>query len=493
MSGYVYSDTLAAQELARAQDVADEFRALEQWLANFPGFRLDGLLGFNGPLAVGRAVLPQHAVPLGQLNEILQAFFNALGNVTSGVFRGYSEFVTHLDDTEAGAVLDATDSNVYVLNMSQDFEISLYVPATGYSHSITLYVTAADVFTLTIQGTVYWQNGEAPQTSGRDVIIFHTVDDGASWFASIINYDAIEDPPTPVSTAYPTIIIADGPSVYFKAHEVDELLAFDSSGNSNSGQYMIAVQEIITPALGTALDNLEVNYYNAGHGSSFTNSSGGTFTRTPIVAGGGKSLAAYQIGNGAATPTGVSASLIIGGFPYISRAGSVSLSSGSVAFECWIKFTQQSGSPETKGVFSALDAAGDVAMGMRVKGPSGPQFYVYDGGDRLSSGVAEPLEFGATYHLVGLFNNSTKKVSLYVNGELASEQTFSGASIASTIQNIVIGLERDNNGDLVPDGGVIQSAHVAMAQVSQIAIYNKVLTPEEITEHYDAGLGDAPA
>jgi hypothetical protein len=493
MSGYEYSNNLEPNELARAEDVADEFRAIENWLANFPGFRIDGLLGFDGPLAAGQAVLPQHAVTLGQVNEMLRAFFSSLGNVTSGVLRGYSEHVVYLDDTEPSAVLDATDSNVYVLNMSRNFEVSLYVPATGNSHSITLYLTGADVFTLTIQGTVYWQNGEAPQTSGRDVIILHTVDDGASWFASIINYDAIGEPPTPVSTAYPTVITGDSPAVYFKAQEIDELLAFDSSGNSNNGLYMLAVQRVIDPLLGPNVNNLEVLYINAGHSSAVTNSAGATFIRTPIVAGGGKSLAVYMLGTGAATMAGLSPSGVISGFPYLYRQGSVSLASGSVTFECWIKFTQQSGGTDAKGVFSALDASGNLAMGMRVKGPSGPQFYIYYLGARLSSGVAEPLEFGSTYHLVGVFNNSTKKVSLYVNGELSQEQTHSGATIPAAISEIVIGVERDINGDIVPNGGAITSAMITMGQVSQAAIYNKVLTGEEITAHYEAGLGDAPA
>lgn len=503
---YTYGNSLDPGTLARAEDVEAELQGIEAAFANLTGAggtRPDGLTGVDFPFAVGRAILPQHAIQFGHVLELLAL----VGGNSSGPLRGYSEYVSVIDPTAGAEVLDLTDSNVFTLAMSQDITLSLFVPAASYSHSVTIYVTGGDLYTLTLGGNIKWPDNTVPTLSGDDIIILHTVDDGANWFAGLVNFIAVGGSGQGQAAANYQDTVTDAgqsagaPILYWQMGEVSESLTSDFSGNSRNGRYMANIDDsgrTIGPSAAYQ------GQFNVGHPSFFENVNSQRIVRTSIVEGTVRGLAAQRIAcksDSPYNPASAESRQAYCSF-YCDYQDSIALTSGSLTVEMWFMPYQASiASSVGQGGCGALDSSGDTVFGIRVKGPSGPQFYIYDSAARYSSGEGTPLNGSvlAPNHLVGIFNTSTDTVSLYVNKELNSEVTYSGLSIPAAIEQIIVGAEYQSDGtfkDHVPPASFNPTlvslqgeSQMANGIVSQFALYDGIMSVDDIALHYNAGAG----
>lgn len=101
-----------------------------------------------------------------------------------------------------------------------------------------------------------------------------------------------------------------------------------------------------------------------------------------------------------------------------------------------------------------------------------PKFQVLSGSGNEIMGQ-EKAEFNKWYHLVGVRNTDIDKIQIYVNGELAGEKEDISGSLPSTHWSI--------SGQYTWVGKVHGCFH---GIIDEVAIYRRVLTAQEILEHY---------
>jgi uncharacterized membrane protein len=89
-----------------------------------------------------------------------------------------------------------------------------------------------------------------------------------------------------------------------------------------------------------------------------------------------------------------------------------------------------------------------------------------------SIGSTTTISPGTWYYVVGTFTNSTKNLSIYVNGNL--ENSTMGDAPIPTVDYIHIGMDKES------------STRFFNGSIDEVAIYSRALTPEEILEHYNA-------
>ena len=190
---YEYSGNLQANQLARAEDLASEFQAIAAAMENIPSVRSDGLKGFDEAIAAEQGNLGSHLTTLAQVkNEIQKALQNIDdgGDETESVSLGaWSQKVETLDGSESSGVIDLAVSNVWALDMENDFSLS-FTGATDEAHAVTLYVTGANQHTLSLPSSVVMpRNRPLPtEASAIDLMSFFTLDGGSTWHVSVTNF-----------------------------------------------------------------------------------------------------------------------------------------------------------------------------------------------------------------------------------------------------------------------------------------------------------------
>lgn len=149
---------------------------------------------------------------------------------------------------------------------------------------------------------------------------------------------------------------------------------------------------------------------------------------------------------------------------YVSVANQTKLSiSSTISVECWVK----PGRLPATGLNEFF--VKQSAWGIEVNATS-IRFFIYQGAAAKGT-VAATVSVGTVYHVVGTFDGTVNR--LYINGALAA----TSASIAGAI---------DTNTNPVQIGAW-GAGFYAQGNVSEAAIYNRVLTSTEITNHYNTG------
>jgi Concanavalin A-like lectin/glucanases superfamily/Fibronectin type III domain len=154
----------------------------------------------------------------------------------------------------------------------------------------------------------------------------------------------------------------------------------------------------------------------------------------------------------------------------VPSAGSLS-PSARVSLEAWIK-------P------SALPAAGSFASvltkresySLQFNGPRLEFTIIQSGTRRRLQAPAGAVQVGQTYHVVGTYDGTTQR--LYINGAQTASQALTGA-ISTNANSVTIGSWSGSTEFL---NGVIDEP----------AVYTGVLSPSQISAHYQAGIGGPP-
>jgi hypothetical protein len=84
---------------------------------------------------------------------------------------------------------------------------------------------------------------------------------------------------------------------------------------------------------------------------------------------------------------------------------------------------------------------------------------------------ASAVAVGQTYHVVGTYDGATQR--LYVNGAQVASGAFAGALNVNT-NSVVL-------------GSWDTASEFLSATIDDVALYSKVLTPTQVTNHYNQG------
>ena len=88
---------------------------------------------------------------------------------------------------------------------------------------------------------------------------------------------------------------------------------------------------------------------------------------------------------------------------------------------------------------------------------------------------ASVLTAGNWFYVVGVYDSAAQKAKVYVNGNLDGEYTKSGSIDNPAANPVRIGTR--SPGTTLPFNGLI----------GEVRIYSRVLTPQEILDHYIIG------
>lgn len=178
----------------------------------------------------------------------------------------------------------------------------------------------------------------------------------------------------------------------------------------------------------------------------------------------------------AAGPAGVDRASAFNGTSQYGTTASASalVPTGDVTIEAWANLTSTSG---TRSAFSAIPATGNPACWTIDLIGGKWRFLLGDtgGGTYASRSDPSPASTGLWYHIVGTFATSGTVTKLYINGtEVAStaSTTSTRYTAASPVQ---IARYNQTWGQFFP------------GSLAGLALYDKVLTPAQILNHYSAG------
>lgn len=107
------------------------------------------------------------------------------------------------------------------------------------------------------------------------------------------------------------------------------------------------------------------------------------------------------------------------------------------------------------------------------------KFYVYDGSNitQLQS-TSSNLDNNSWHHIVGVVNQSTDNVYLFVDGELVTTETNVVTSSTSNTNDLIIGRQKESDSNYSYDG-----------LIDQPAIWSRALTATEVAALYNNGDG----
>lgn len=97
-------------------------------------------------------------------------------------------------------------------------------------------------------------------------------------------------------------------------------------------------------------------------------------------------------------------------------------------------------------------------------------FYIYDGIDYAEVEAPTPVNDGEWHHLVGTRSSST--IMIYVDGDYKAQTDASAVGNTDSVENLTIGSNASST--LMFEG-----------LIDKVRIYNRVLSPTEIDEHYN--------
>jgi hypothetical protein len=125
----------------------------------------------------------------------------------------YSETVNALGSVSGAVTLDLTTGNVFSATATASVTLSITnVPASGTCSSVTLISTNFGAYTITYPAGTIWLSGSAPTLpgSGLAVLVFFTVDNGSTWYASVPGIGGGTGTVTSVSGTAGQISVATG-------------------------------------------------------------------------------------------------------------------------------------------------------------------------------------------------------------------------------------------------------------------------------------------
>lgn len=134
-------------------------------------------------------------------------------------------------------------------------------------------------------------------------------------------------------------------------------------------------------------------------------------------------------------------------------------SSTSANFFILSNYTQ---SPTTPFYAIAFNSSGDNTF-----------IYIRDSGNNLELlGTTVNLDLGKWYYLIAVRDHSLNQVKLYLNGELKSTNTFPGSYNVNSSSNKF--------------GGVSHSGKYINCNISNVQVYNRALSAEEVQQNFNA-------
>jgi hypothetical protein len=154
----------------------------------------------------------------------------------------------------------------------------------------------------------------------------------------------------------------------------------------------------------------------------------------------------------------------------VPSAGSLSPSS-RVSLEAWIRPTAL----PTSGSFASVLTKRE-SYSLQFNGPRLEFTIMQSGTRRRLQAPAGAVQAGQTYHVVGTYDGATQR--LYVNGSQATSQALTGA-ITTNANTVTIG---SWNG----------SSEFLNGTIDEPAVYTSVLSPSQVSAHYQAGIGGPP-
>lgn len=160
-------------------------------------------------------------------------------------------------------------------------------------------------------------------------------------------------------------------------------------------------------------------------------------------------------------------------YVYINPDASLDITT-ELAVEAWVRPIASTG--ETQNIVRQGNFLnGKYRYGLRFLDSQTFSFDTHDGSNWYSTGESEHCSLGEWYHVVGVFKNGDY-MKLYVNGQLSNESTNPSINTA-TEEPVYIGAELYYSTIWLWNG-----------TIDEVAIYNRVLTPEEIRQHHQNGL-----
>ncbi|MGN0335196.1 MAG: LamG-like jellyroll fold domain-containing protein [Lachnospiraceae bacterium] len=135
--------------------------------------------------------------------------------------------------------------------------------------------------------------------------------------------------------------------------------------------------------------------------------------------------------------------------------------------------------PTAAPAYNMFAGKGDYAFALRARGNTHVDFHIFAGGSWRSIEYAMTAEQQAEWvnnehQVVGIYNAASEKIQLYVDGALMKEKaTGTTSGVAESGYNLTIGA--------CPDTG-----RTSAADFSNIRVYNRALTADEVAGQYSA-------
>jgi hypothetical protein len=139
------------------------------------------------------------------------------------------------------------------------------------------------------------------------------------------------------------------------------------------------------------------------------------------------------------------------------------------SISAWVNITDFDGGAISLGSSTDSNAPAIVA-----NNASTYFFYGNNGGDCNPSTTASPLNLGQWYNIVGTISSSTSTCRYYINGELISEDTYTGLG---------------NFTELQLGAYYARSEPTFNGQLDEVGVWNRALSQADVTELYNGGAG----
>lgn len=160
------------------------------------------------------------------------------------------------------------------------------------------------------------------------------------------------------------------------------------------------------------------------------------------------------------------ASASFNGTSSFSSAGNVYEGTTNQTVEAWVYPTSVSG---TRGIVSKISTTRGFSLEL-VNGKASFRLINSAGVTETVTGTTT-LSINTWYHVVGVRNSTTGKISIYVNGQEEANATLSGTAIGTSTTAFYIGRS---------------AATYFAGRIDEVAVYTAALAPARITAHYDA-------
>ncbi|MGH8022755.1 MAG: LamG domain-containing protein, partial [Limisphaerales bacterium] len=354
-----------------------------------------------------------------------------------------------------------TNSQTVTVSVASGLTVNPLTPATQ-----TLYAGATATYVVSANGSVpiyyNWMTNGAPILGATNSSVSFVVPAGGTSVSCLVSndyngYTAITAGPvtltgiTPPTNAYPRAVLADNPLAFWRLNESDNGL---SDGN-----------------LGVVGDD-----YVGGHDGAYTNVilgvSGYNPTLDPATAA---EFGVYATANSALTendntPNGVA------NIDFSEPPGS----NAEFSVEAWVN--GPAGESTNAGIVSVgtwgneqftLDAGGAPANYYRLS--------LRDAGNNIHNAVSGIAPDGNWHHLVGVCDEATSNVLIYVDGVLAGTSGNDippGSGLRSRLTPLMIGQR---------PGPAAQPSEQFQGTIADVALYDYALSASQVAAHYQLG------